>query len=298
MTQPRARFATYLPVNAEAVRWEIWCNDAGFSRVAPGSPYPPNPREHPRSHAANVATGRVLNEFQVVYITAGRGWFRSDETGLVNVQAGDVIILFPGVRHSYSPYRETGWHEYWVGFSGDHAMRLWRHGLFSAARAVHTIGLNEEIIADYERIVGLCRVQTPGFQVRLGALVLQLLAHVHTSEIEARTSRGDGAIVEAARAVMQEYIDDGVEVETIARRAGVGYARLLEVFRQYTGLTPYQYFLQLRIRRAQELLRESDVSVKEVAARLNFENQYYFSRLFRNKTGLSPTAWIASVRGG
>lgn len=296
MTQHAAQFSTYLPVNREAERWEIWCNDAGFSRVPPGVSYPLNPGEHPRSFAANVTTGRVLDEFQVVYLTAGRGWFWSPVTGRRPVAAGDAFILFPGVRHAYSPHLASGWHEYWVGFSGAHAHRLWNHGLFSQDRAIHHLDLSQELIADYEQIVSLCRAQSPGFQIRLGALVLQLLAHIHTSEISARTSRGDGAIVEAARAIMQEHIDDGTEVREIARRVGVGYARLLEVFRQYTGLTPYQYFLQLRIRRAQELLREPSVTVKEVAARMSFENQYYFSRLFKKKTGLAPTEWLASVR--
>lgn len=280
-------------MNPQAVRWEIWCNDAGYSQVPPGSPYPPNPRQHPRSHASTVASGRVLSEFQVVYLTAGRGWFRSAETGLVPVGTGDAIIVFPGVLHAYRPDPETGWQEYWVGFSGEHAMRLWNNRLFTPEGAVQPLGLNPELVADYERIIALCREQTPGFQVRLGSLVLQLLAHIHTAEREAKTGTGDGAVVELARAVMQEHLDDGLSVQSVARRTGVGYSRLLRVFRQYTGLTPYQYYLQLRIGRSQELLRESDISIKEVAARMSFDNQYYFSRIFKQKTGMSPSEWRA-----
>jgi AraC-like DNA-binding protein len=66
---------------------------------------------------------------------------------------------------------------------------------------------------------------------------------------------------------------------------------LLRTFRRYTGLTPYQYFLQMRIHRAEELLKTPDVRVKEVAARLNFDNQYYFARFFKKKTGLTPSEW-------
>ena len=287
----QSSFSRYLPVNPEAVRWEIWCNDAGYTRVAPYGTYPPTPEAHPASHAATVVSGRVLQEFQVVYLTSGSGWFDSDATGRVDVEAGDMFILFPGVRHAYRPRPETGWHEYWVGFSGEHARRLWNCGLFSPSRAIHQIGLNHEIIADYEQIVGLCRQQTPGFQIRLGALVLQLLAHVHAIETASRTNAGDRTIVEAARAIMQEHVDEGVTVEEIARRGGVGYTRLLSIFRQYTGLTPYQYYLQLRIHRARELLRQPGVTVKEVSARMNFENQYYFSRLFKKKTGMTPSDW-------
>ena len=285
------RFSRYLPVNSEALRWEIYCNDAGYVHVPPGVDYPLVPEDHPREYAETVVSGRVLNEFQVVYITAGEGWFETEGVDRRRVSAGDILMLFPGVRHAYRPRRETGWYEYWVGFAGEHAHRLWRHGLFGPGNALHTIGINREIIADYEQIVRLCRRQTPGFQVLLGALVLQLLAHIHAIESQSGTGAGDSDLVSSSRAVMQQHLDEGIEIETVAARIGVSYTRLLSIFRKYTGLTPYQYFLQLRIRRAKELLRIPGISIKEVAARMNFENQYYFSRLFRRKTGVTPSQW-------
>ena len=290
----RQRFSRYLPVNAEAVRWEIWCNDAGFSRIAPHSAYPPDPSEHPSSYAATVTSGRVLNEFQLVYLTEGGGWFLSDATGRTEVAAGDAFLLFPGVRHSYRPHQRTGWHEYWVGFAGAHAERLASNGLLNRRHPIHHVGLREELVADYERIVSLCREQSPGFQIRLGALVLKLLAELYAATIAGRANSRAAATVEAARAVMHEHLDDGLTVDAIARRVGVGYARLLEIFRRYTGFTPYQYYLQMRVARAQELLRVPGTSVKVVAAHMRFENQYYFSRFFTQKTGMPPSRWITS----
>lgn len=293
-SSPRSQqksFSRYLPVNSEALRWEIHCNDAGFSRVPAGSSYPLVPEDHPRSHAATVVTGRVLEEFQVVYITAGRGVFECENQGEVHVSAGDAFILFPGVRHRYQPLREIGWHEYWVGFSGEHPHRLWRNGVFSPRQSLYSIGFQQEVLADFEQIIQLCRRQTPGFQVRMGALVLQLLAHIHAIETTSRTSAGDSSRIHEARQIMLDHLDTGMSVEDIAVRAGVGYNDLLSLFRQYTGLTPYQYFLQMRIHRAKELLKNRNISVKEVAAIMNFENQYYFSRIFHRKTGMSPTEW-------
>ena len=174
----RQNFARYLPVNEEALRWEIYCNDAGYTNVPAGSEYPPNPSQHPRSYASKVATGRVLREFQVVYITSGGGVFNDRIHGERPIKAGDIFLLFPGVWHSYHPNKETGWQEYWSGFAGAHADRLHRNKLFDPANPIHHIGINQEIIADYEQIVQLCREQPPAFQIRLGALVMLLLAHI------------------------------------------------------------------------------------------------------------------------
>ncbi len=58
-----------------------------------------------------------------------------------------------------------------------------------------------------------------------------------------------------------------------------------------TELTPYQYFQQLRLARAKELLARPDLRIKDVAGMLNFDNQYYFARSFKIRTGMTPTKW-------
>jgi len=284
-------FSRYLPVNREAERWEIYCNDAGYAQSLAGTPYPPLPENHPRDYAATVSTGRILMEFQAVYISAGRGWFEGADKIRHRISAGDLILLFPEIRHAYSPDIETGWHEYWIGFAGNHALRLYENGLITPDNPIHHIGLNQDVMADFEQVIQLCRQQPPGFQVLLGALVLQLLAHIHASEIQSKTTHEDSEYVETARSIMMLHIEDSIEVEDVAAEIGMSYPGLLEVFRDYTGLTPYQYFLQLRIHRAKELLRNLSLSIKEIASRMNFDNQYYFSRLFKKKTGLSPSEW-------
>jgi AraC-like DNA-binding protein len=55
-------------------------------------------------------------------------------------------------------------------------------------------------------------------------------------------------------------------------------------------MTPHQYFISIKIGRAKEFLGRG-LPVKEVAFRLGFKDEYYFSRLFKSKTGLSPSRW-------
>ena len=289
-------FSLYLPVNPEALKWEIYCNDAGFSSVPPGANYPLNPREHPKEYADTVVTGRILVEFQAVYIVRGTGRFWAEQFGSCDISAGDLMLLFPGVKHAYSPYKETGWDEYWVGFAGDHAHRLWQNGLFGPERALHHIGVQVELISDFEEILLLCREQSPGFQIRLGALVLQLLSHIHAIEQKQKTGDQDSEAVRKARKIMQTKLDSDLDMKELAAELGMNYTYLLEAFRKYTGLTPYQYFLQLRIHHAKTLLQDPSLSIKEVAWKLRFENQYYFSRLFRKKTGLSPSEWRTALK--
>jgi AraC-like DNA-binding protein len=289
-------FSSYLPLNESALLWEIYCHDVGFTTIPPDSPYPPEPAHHPREYAATVTTGRVLNLFQLVYITSGSGEFWSEKTGSVAVNPGTVFILFPGIRHAYRPTPETGWVEEWIGFGGPHAERLRDNGILDDAHPIFNIGVHEDVVAMFDSAVSLCREQTPGFQIRLGALVLQIVASVQALHQYDHQQHASGEIIRRARYLMQQRLESGVSVDEIASACSLTYGQLRRVFQQYTGLTPYQYFLQLRIHRAKELLSEPQVQVKEVAARLQFENQYYFARLFRKKTGLTPTQWQNQIR--
>lgn len=289
-------FSSYLPLNDEALRWEIYCHDVGFTRVPPGSPYPPAPDAHPKEYAAKVTTGRVLSLFQLVYITDGSGTFWSERSGEATVSPGTVFILFPGVKHAYHPDRETGWTEEWIGFGGPHAERLWDNGIVQAEQPIFNIGVHEDVVAMFDSAAALCREQTPGFQIRLGALVLQIVASVQALHRYDKQQHAAGEIIRRARTLMQQRLESGISVDEIASACSLSYGQLLRAFRRYTGLTPYQYFLQLRIHRAKELLSDPDVHVKEVAARLRFDNQYYFARLFRKKTGVTPSAWRERVR--
>jgi transcriptional regulator GlxA family with amidase domain len=61
------------------------------------------------------------------------------------------------------------------------------------------------------------------------------------------------------------------------------------MFRLYTGVAPHKYFMELKIMRAKELLLATDKSIKEISFELGFQSIHYFSRIFKNKTGVSPS---------
>ena len=69
----------------------------------------------------------------------------------------------------------------------------------------------------------------------------------------------------------------------------VGYSWFRKHFKSYTGLSPGQYYLQLKIEQAKNQLLTSDCSIKNVAYNLNFESVGYFSKIFNEKTGHKPT---------
>src|SRR5512140_1903956 len=119
-------FYRYLPVAKRDRQWALFVTTVGESRLGRGAPYPP--RGHPKGYDFRAPEGRLLQEYQVIYISAGQGWFESASSPRVRIEAGMVILLFPGVWHSYAPATATGWDEHWIGFNGDLVKRLVKHG--------------------------------------------------------------------------------------------------------------------------------------------------------------------------
>jgi AraC-like DNA-binding protein len=277
--------------------WGAFVTDAGFTRIGPNSPYPP--ARHPEGYHFDWERGRVLQEFQVVYIPRGKGVFESEATGRREVPAGSVYLLFPGVWHRYAPEKETGWDEYWAGFDGEIPRRLLKKGFLTPQTALVEFGEDESLLEIFLQLIELVRADAVGSQQIGGALVLQILARLHAFGLLRKAGPEEAdPIIRRAKCLLLENVDRSVSMEEIARELHVGYSRFRHMFRYGTGLSPAQYHLQLRIKRAAQLLEGSPLSVKEVAGRTGFDSASYFSRLFRKKMGLSPEQWRQGRRAG
>lgn len=99
--------------------------------------------------------------------------------------------------------------------------------------------------------------------------------------------------IEMAVAYMLQHLDEPLEMSTVSRWTGISPSTFYYLFKRATGYTPNDFFIRARMRRACELLSDSDLNIKEVASLLGYQDQFYFSRLFKAVTGLAPRAYRA-----
>jgi AraC-like DNA-binding protein len=282
-------FLHYLPYSEEDEKLGMLCTTAGFASVLPGAVYPPQKKDHPAIYRP-VAVGRILPEFQIVYVSAGEGVFKSGDVSY-SVNPGSVLLVLPGIKHSYHPLLETGWHEYWVGFKGAYFSGLIKEGRFSPDQVFFQIGLHDSIVSLFNLIFDEIKIQRPLYQIKACAAILSLIAEVLTRDRRKEQLNSYQKTVEKAKCLMESNVFSEIDLSSIADQLGISTSRLNEIFKTYTSMTPYQYYIQIKIYKAENLLEQQDLSVKEVAHKMGFEDQYYFSRLFKNKTGVSPSEW-------
>lgn len=279
----------YIPQNQRDELWGLTVCSIGYQNVAPGEDYPP--RKHNKEYMFNPANGRVLSEYQLLYIVGGGGTLVTRSSGRHKIKAGDMFLIFPGEWHSYMPDEDTGWKEYWIGFTGANADSRVEAGFFSAKSPVYNIGYNETAIELYRSAIATATRQEPYFQQLLAGLVNHLLGLMFMTNRLNRIQSDSGTpkIIEQAKMFMQESIEEDIRMPDVAHHLNISYTTFRHVFRKYTGLSPAQYFINLRIHRAKEMLRGTNAPVKEISIILHFENPEYFATLFKKKTGMSPS---------
>jgi AraC-like DNA-binding protein len=284
-------FARHLPAEADAIRWGIYVVDCGFNRIEPGSVYPATPEKHLPDYLFTWKEGRTLDEYQLVYISKGRGVFETEETGRVRVEEGQAFLLFPGVWHRFRPVKTVGWDENWIGFKGDVADRIMDE-FFSPEKAVIRVGQDQELLHLMRSIVGITDAAPAGFKQIMGARALEALAIVRSRSMNIRrVDREVAKKVQKARQYLVEHYRESIDTEALARKLGLSISRFRAVFKEHTGVAPHQYQIDVRMNLARHWLTESSHSISEIADMLGFSSVFYFSRLFKRKEGVSPSVY-------
>ena len=280
----------YLTYSEEDIFWQFYTTTVGRVEIHPGDDYPYKKEKHPNQYIADWFRGRVLNEFQFVYITEGSGRFRSYH-GEFSLLPGSLILLIPGKRHFYSPDSDTGWTEYWFGFNGEGPQNWLNRNYIERNKPIYHPGVNSTMKSLFEKAIGYAREEPPCMQQLISSLIPQIFAQLQISRKNFTLKNERTSLLELTRELMEENLYVKFDVEAITSSLRVNYHTLREYFNEHTGLSPYQYFLHMKINKAKELLISGEQSVKEISFKLAFDNPYYFSRLFKKKTGVSPSKW-------
>lgn len=281
-------FFRYLTASPEDKDWGIYLTVGGRYESAPQSIYPQ--KDHPSGYYFDWATGRKLNEYQLNYISEGRGLFET-KAGSFQIEAGTLLIIEPGKWHRYKPDQASGWTEYFIGFNGN----LAEHFVSSAfahlnGQPVHYSSDQLETLKTYHEILELVKSQKPGYHQIASSFILRLLGSINAQmksqnfdELEVEK------LVNSAKNYMWEHVHENVDLKLFSKNHSVSYSYFRKMFKLYTGLAPHQFNLDLKIMRAKELLASSNLSIMEITFMLGFDSIYYFSRLFKKKTGFPPS---------
>jgi AraC-like DNA-binding protein len=285
-TTPATQYSCF-PVSRRDKQWGLYITAVGRSHVPPGAEYPP--KDHPGAHQLDRQRGCSLDEYQLVYISSGSGILEAPAQKQWSIEAGDLFLLVPGVWHRYWPHANAGWNEHWIGFDGRIVRNAIMKQFFSDKTPVFRVRNEDDMSLKFAEMWNVVSKRPPALQQVMAGILFEILGTVYSGQQggTGEVQRGSEAVRKAIQ-WMIESRNGHLEMQDIAQRLRLSYSYFRRTFKQQTGMSPHQYWMDLKISRARTLLNDPTLSVKEVAYRAGFDSQQYFSRLLKEKLGCTP----------
>lgn len=222
------------------------------------------------------------------YICDGEGWLKigSDE---YYPKPGQLFLMPAGVVQSYSTISENTFKKYWCHFTA----KVGEMNLFDIVRTPVFVDVGDarelkELFAalvdsyhsggftDALRLKGIMMEIIAWYFDKLSLNDIQLYAYSSTQEL--------GEVL----TFIESHLNDNITIDDLAKIVHFHPNYFIKFFRDHLGCSPMQYINRLRLEKAKHLLKTTDLTVKEIADMIGFNDAGYFSKVFKRYTGFSP----------
>lgn len=233
-------------------------------------------------------------DFQIIYIASGCGHFhfgRPENEAVV--PAGNIVLYRPKEFQKYEYYGADKTEVSWIHFTGNDVTNILRKYGFADNRRIFSVGTSLEYEQIFKRIIMELQKCQNDYEEIMMLLLRQLLIIFHRELTKEHTLKNDYMNHETDNAVtyFTENYNREINIEEYAASRGMSVSWFIRNFKKYTGYTPLQYIVSIRVSNAQILLETTNYAVNEISRIVGYDNQLYFSRLFHKLKGYSPTEY-------
>ena len=235
-------------------------------------------------------------DYQLLYISSGK-LHLYEEDGERIVTKGNMILFRPGYPQFYNIYLEDKPETYWVHFTGSDVDTLLDYYGMSKDEKVFFTGTSPDYQWLYKQMIQelqLCRVNYED----LLNMNLRHIFLIINRFLKEGTELDSDALNEVERAThyFNENYNQNICIKDYAADRHMSGCWFNRTFKKVTKVTPIQYIISLRITSAINLLENTDHNIKQIASMAGYDDEYYFSRLSKKSTGLSPTAYRKKLK--
>src|SRR5690606_38100949 len=157
-------------------------------------------------------------------------------------------------------------------------------------------GLNKDLLAAFTQLLTAVSQAQVGYPQLISGITLQLLAILNHIRLTEKIDNDKESIwVSQAIFILQNQLANKLNMEELVEQFPVSYSKFRKSFKRLTGKSPNQYHLDLRLDKAEELPKNTGLTITEIGYHTGFDSPYYFSRLFKKKFGVSPKTFRAAL---
>jgi len=200
---------------------------------------------------------------------------------------GQLIIFPPKTPFFYTNAKKTKTEYMWINFTGRQA-----EGLINAAEipvnTPFTVTIPQYIFEGFETFFTEFKFRPFLHELAISYKLMHLMVLFSRSTGGRVRNKKSGPLTDALVYIGENYTQD-IATETLAEIEHLSCAHFRRLFKAKTGMTPTQYITAVRLKNAEQMLLETDLSIKEIAKSVGFSDQLYFSKIFSSHFGDSPS---------
>ena len=230
-----------------------------------------------------------LNFYVFEYVKSGNVHIRANGNEYV-AGPGDLYILKQGLEVEYFSIDQKQIEKVWFNMHGrllDHLMEAYN---MTDDVIISHCDVEHEIFKIHDALQSSS--PAPDATCKLALYIHELIMKISLSNNTADLSfQPASSTAEKLKNLIEHQIYYKTSLQDLAKQESTTEKYMIRTFKDKYGVTPYAYLIQKRIEAAEELLRTTELSVKDIAAKLAFSDSNYFSRAFKKHTGLSPVVY-------
>lgn len=224
---------------------------------------------------------RILGLYAAVYVERGEGYYISGGACAMNVKAGDVMIVYPKVATRYYP--EGEWRSRWIVWGGPEAERLEKTGYLKEA-LLHD--KDESVKKAYLLLSRIKYREDIESALERKKILIQMILDLYRLSKEKTPASPNEILLGKLIDRISENPSRDYSILKLASECNLSPTHFRRLFDKYTGSSPKEFILSMKVSRAKQLLSEGK-SIKETAELSGFNDIFYFMRAFKKMTGIT-----------
>ena len=217
------------------------------------------------------------------YVISGQGQIIQDQE-TCHVKAGDAYILRPGHYQHYWADPKDPWKKVWLNVEGSMVRHMLSDYGLDDTLVIPDLGDGSYLFSIVDMIQ-----KDP---VHCGKK-LPLLLHQYISFLS--DFLGHRSLEKSPALAMKNFIEENltapIRIDDIADSVHLSRSRCIHLFREAYRITPYNYYLSMKLELAQSMLYHTNLSIQIISERLGFPCYEHFSAFFKKQTGISPAQY-------
>lgn len=232
----------------------------------------------------------VRSGYLIHYILGGKGIYKTDGR-IYQLSEGDAFLIRPNTLIYYEADRYHPWTYTWIGFQGLKMDEYFKRTSLLGTPCFH-YDRDDRVRLCHEKMFEAYNLPENRDLMMNSILYeyLYLLASKFPRKSIPPKEKKISYVEEALRYIEANYAHS-VNIQVIADHLNIERTYLYRLFKDITGVSPQEYLLDYRIRRACSLLKETDLPVSDIARSVGYGDALYFSRLFKQKKGSPPSEY-------